>query len=279
MYSQNDSLLLETDNQMNKSFSEIFSVADKYFLQKDYKMAIVEYERCFYNSTSREISYHALKQKALSYKLLGDYSKSALTLERIAVEYEDYYQIALCYYLSNNFAKTIETITKCELYFDTLQDNTLLLKVLALNEVNDYSNAKLTAEELANKVKNTLGKDIKPLIDSLYDNLPKLKSERLATKLAYFPPLAHFYANQYANGLIALGLNAIALGFGVWQIVDKCYLTAYVVGFGALTNTYPGTKASGLQQVKKYNHKKTKQFNDNFKQTLLKRLQNDILSK
>jgi tetratricopeptide (TPR) repeat protein len=279
VYSQNDSLLLETENQTNKSLSEIFSVAGKYFTEQNYKMAIVEYERCFYNSTSREISYHALKQKALSYKLLGDYLESALTLERIAIEYEDYYQIALCYYLSNNFAKTIETITKCELYFDTIQENILLLKVLALNEVNNYKDAQLTAEELANKIESTLGKDIKPLIDSLYSDLPKLKSERIATKLAYFPPLAHFYANQYANGLIALGLNAIALGFGVWQIVDKCYLTAYIVGFGALTNTYPGTKANGVQQVKKYNYKKTRQFNDNFKQTLLQRLQDNILSK
>jgi len=222
-------------------------------------MAIVEYERCFYNSTSSEISHHALKQKALCYKLLGEYYKSALTLERLVGEKEDYYQMALCYYLSNNFSKTIEIAQKYELYFDTIEDNILLLKVLALNEENDYTNAQLSAIYLADRLKNNSNIDIKQLIDSLYSDLPKVKYK------------------DYKSKLITIGLNVALLGFGVWQIVDKCYITAYVIGVGGLTNIYPGTKRYEEYQIKKYNYKITRNFNDNFKKILLQRLQNEAI--
>ena len=247
----------------------IFKKADDLFMQQNYELAAVEYERCFYLSSSKEISYKALQQKAICFKQTGDYSTAAATLERIAEDYGDYYQIALCYYLSDNFQKSKETIEKCRLYFDTLQEDMLLLEILTLNELNDYANAEKTAQELALRLKSSTNKDIMPYIDKLYSDLPKLKSEKTARILSFVPGLAHIYANEWGKGLTAFAINAAALGFGVWQVLDKCYITAYLGGAGLLSITYPGAMKNGVYEVRKYNYRKTLQFNQKFKQELI----------
>ena len=82
--------------------------------------------------------------------------------------------------------------------------------------------------------------DLKPLFDSLYAETPKLKNEKLGQWLAYIPGLAHCYAGYPAYGLAAFALNAAMLGFGVWQVLERCYLTAWIGGAGMLSITYPG---------------------------------------
>lgn len=251
----------------------IFQKADDLFRQQNYELAAAEYERCFYLSPSKEISYKALQQKAMCYKQTGNYEKAAFNLERIADAYEDYYQIALCYYLSNNFSKSLGTIDKCHLFFDSLQEDMLLLKILTLNELNKYEDSQKASEELANRLKNSTDKDIAPQINKLYSDLPKLKSEQTARILSFVPGLAHIYANEWGKGITAFALNAAALGFGVWQVLDKCYLTAYLGGAGLLSVTYPGAMKNGIYTVRKYNYNKTSQFNNNFKQEIISILQ------
>ena len=253
-----------------------FTVADAYFSRKDYESAAAEYERVFYNSDSREISHKALQQKALCRKLSGKYKEAAMTLERMPEDYADYYQIALCYYLSNDFAKSGYTITKCELYYDTLKEDMLLIKILTLNELNDYVNSKIAAEQLAQLLKNKTDVDISPFIDSLYSDLPKFKNEKTAKFLAFIPGFAQIYAGETAKGLAAFTLNAASIGFGIWQFIDRCYLTAYLGGAGMLSVVYPGAVKNGMYEIREYNRKKASQFNMKFRQKLIPTVQYHI---
>ncbi|MGP1515529.1 MAG: hypothetical protein ACTTJH_06170 [Bacteroidales bacterium] len=259
----NDSIVIVKDT------ATVFAVADGYLSCRNYEMAIVEYERCFYGSQSRDVSYKALQQKALCYKLIGQYIKAATTLERVADTYEDYYQIVLCYYLGNDFIKANEMISKTELYFDALKEDMLLLKVLTLNEINEYNKSYNAAIELADKLNGSAKVDIKRFLERMYKKLSKLKSEKTARVLSFVPGLAHIYAGDYVQGISAFTLNFLVLGFGTWQIFESCYVTAYLGGASLLSVTYPGAMQSGMYAVKKLNYKKTSEFNNSFKIGLL----------
>lgn len=252
--------------------SSFCAKADSLFEEKNYRLARVEYERCFYLSSSQEQSYYALKQKSLCYKALKEYSKAADILLRVAERYEDFYQVALCYYLGDDYAKSLEAVAMAEMLSDTIKEDIVLIKLLAQNELQDYDAARLTAKTLNELHVKSGAKDLLPLIDSLYAELPEKKSERLAEILSFIPGLGQIYAGEYLQGFAALGMNAVALGFGVWQIFDKCYITAYVGGVGALSMTYPGAKTSGVYSAKKYNYKQSQKFNRLFKTTLIENL-------
>lgn len=252
--------------------SSFCAKADSLFEEKNYRLACVEYERCFYLTSSQEQSYYALKQKSLCCKALQQYSKAADILLRVAKDYEDFYQISLCYYLGDDYAKSLEVVATAEMLFDTIKEDIVLIKLLAQNELQDYDNAKLTAKTLNTLHVKSVNEDLTPLIDSLYAQLPKKKSERVAEILSFIPGLGQIYAGEYLQGLAALGLNAVALGFGVWQIFDKCYITAYVGGVGGLSMVYPGARTSGVNSVKKYNYRQFQQFNTQFKTILIDNL-------
>ena len=262
-----------TENLSSQTANADLNVADEYFSRKDYALAAAEYERVFYNSDSRDVSHKALQRKAVCYKLSGKYKEAATTLERMPVDYKDYYQISLCHYLNNDFLKAENTITKCELYFDSLKEDMLLIKIMTLNELNDYTNSEITAEQLATMLKNNANIDISSVIDSLYSDLPKFKNEKTAKFLAFIPGLAQIYAGEPVKGLVAFTLNATTIGFGIWQFIDNCYLTAYSVGAGMLSITYPGALRNGMYEVRKYNHRKAAQFNMNFKHKLISTVQ------
>ena len=243
--------------------------ADSLFAAGDYELAAVEYERCVYNAESRQVATDALKGKAESLKRLGRYGRAADAIQRFAASYHDFQQLALCRYLDGDFTAAAFAVDRCEIVHDTLGEDMLLLKMLALNEQALYDSAHAVAAMLVEQHRAATGDDIAHLVDSIYSSTPRLKNERLAWYLSLVPGLGHLYAGECGLGAAAFVMNAAVLAFGVWQVLEGCYVTAYMGGAGLLSVTYPGTMRSAEYYVRKTNHQRTSTFNRGAKDAVM----------
>lgn len=252
--------------------AQSFARADSLFAAGDYELAAVEYERCVYLSESRDATRKALERRAESFKRLGNYGRAADALERYASSYADFQQLALCRYLGNDFSSAAFAVDRCEMLCDTLGEDMLLLKVLALNEQGLYDSARATSRHLVATHLAATGEDISYIIDSIYINRPRLKSETLGWYLSLVPGMGHIYAGEYGLGAAAFLMNAAALAFGVWQVLEGCYFTAYMGGAGLLSITYPGAMRSATHYIRKANYERMSAFNGSCKNSVMNAL-------
>lgn len=245
------------------------ALADSLMAAGDYDLAVVEYERCVYQAQSRQIKTYALRRKAECFKLLGNYTRAGDALERCAENYTDFVQLSLCRYLAGFYESAAFAANRCEMLCDTVGEDIYLIWMLALNEMSLYDSAHSVAITLAAKHLSATGVDISPIVDSLYSNTPQLKNERLAWYLSLLPGLGHAYAGEYGLGVAAFAMNAALLTFGVWQVFEGCYVTAYMGGAGLLSVTYPGAMRNAEYCVRKYNYKQTSAFNTAIRQVVM----------
>ncbi len=241
--------------------AQSFAVADSLMAAGDYALAAVEYERCVYLSESREATRTALERKAECFKKAGNYRKAADITERYVSRYADFRQLALCRFLDNDFISAAFAVDRCEMVCDTLGEDMLLMKMLALNGQALYDSAHAVGMLLADRHRELTGSDMAPMIDSLYSKTPRLKKESLGWLLSLVPGLGHAYAGEYGLAAVAFLMNAAALGFGVWQVYEGCYITAWLGGAGLLSVTYPGAMRSAEYGVRKANYECTSTFN------------------
>lgn len=253
--------------------AQSFARADSLMAAGEYEWAAVEYERCVYLAESREATRTALERKAECFKRAGNYRRAGDALERYASSYADFQQLALCRYLDGDFTSAAFAVDRCEMIHDTLGEDMLLIRMLALNEQGLYDSARDAGRELAAKHLAATGVDVHPMLDSVYGRVPRLKSERLGWYLSFIPGLGHAYAGEYGLGAAAFVMNAAALGFGVWQAFEGCWLTAWLGGAGLLSATFPGAMHSAEHYVRKYNHEHTTAFNRSFKSTVMDALE------
>lgn len=244
-------------------------IADSLYGAGEYEAAAVEYERCYYLATSRADKHSALVHKAQCYKQTGNFGKAATTIKRYATTYADNLQLALCHFLNSDFGDAASAIATCEAMSDSISNDLLLIKVLTLNELSLYDSAYRVALCLAARKEKSTGHDMSLLVDSLYAEKPKLKSEQLAQYLSFLPGLGHIYANQWGLGAIDFAINAALISFGIWQVYERCYLTAWIGGAGLFSATYRGSMRSATQYVRKYNYQRCTAFNKSTRQTLL----------
>lgn len=258
------------------AYSQQFVLAEEYLAKEDFDNALFEYERVFYYSQDSFVQKQALKRKAHIYKIKEDYKQSAYTLQRIplynmSLEEKDslYYQILLCYYLSDEFDLAYQAMLSMDL---DLQENPskdlLLVEILNLNEAKDYIRAYDKVLKYENKVSYLNERD-KYLLDSLYTNLPKQKSEKKAKHLSFVPGLGHMYSGYWFEGITAFVINAGVLTFGIYQAWYKDYFTAWIGGAGILAATYTGQQKRAVYLARKHNYLKTKDFNLRIKNILL----------
>ena len=245
------------------------ALADSLFAAGDYELAAVEYERCAYKAETRQTSIDALRRKAECFKRQARYGLAGDALQRCLTDYADYQQLALCRYLDGDFEDASFAVDRCEIVYDTLSEDMLLIKMMALNELALYDSARVVACHLATQHRAVAGVDIAPLVDSLYSSLPRLKNERLAWYLSLVPGLGHLYAGEYGLGAVAFAMNAALLAFGVWQVLEGCYITAYMGGAGLLSVTYPGSMRNAEYCVRRYNYKNTTAFNRGVKDAVM----------
>lgn len=243
--------------------------ADSLMQAGRYEMAAIEYERCHYLATTAEASQTALHRKAECYKLLQRFDLVATTLKRCAESYDDLLHLTLSLYLSGQFAQAVETAESAALQYDTTAADLLLLQTLALNEMGQYDAAHAVALRMAATLPPERGDTLRDVIEQCYAQPPKLKSEDNARWLSLIPGLGHLYAGYPLEAVAAFTINAAALGFGVWQVFERCYITAYIGGAGLLSATYPGAMRSATIHAKKTNERRTAQFNQQCRERLV----------
>ena len=252
--------------------AQSFAKADSLFANGSYEQAAVEYERCVYLSESRQATRTALERKAECFKRLGNYRRAADVMNRYANKYAELQQLALCRYLDGSFSDAAFVVDRCEMICDTLGEDMLLLKMLALNEQGLYDSARTVSRQLVAHHLAATGEDISFIIDSIYNKKPHLKSEKLGWYLSLVPGLGHVYAGEYGLGAVAFLMNAACLGFGVWQVFEGCYITAYLGGAGLLSVTYPGAMRSATYYIEKANYERMSAFNEGCKQSVMNAL-------
>ena len=243
---------------------QTFDRADSLRDAGHYRLAAVEYERCAYGAADRASRCEALRRKAQCLKADGQYVRAAETIGRYAGGYEDHCQQALCLLLGGRPAEAGQLLDQAALLDGRKGRELLLLKTLSLNEQGLYDSARATALQLV-----SLLKEEPSAVDSAYSEMPHMKSERVAWGLSLVPGLGHLYAGDYVQGAVAFGLNAALLGFGVWQVLEKCYLTAYLGGAGLLSITYPGTMRSAEQTVREENARRRADYNGQLREWLV----------
>lgn len=244
--------------------------ADSLRLAGDLERAAIEYERCHYLATTAEESRMALHCKAECYKQMQHFEKAATTLKRCAENYNDHLQLTLCLYLSGQFEQAVATAENTRLMFDTVTTDLLLLQTLALNELNRYDSAHAVALRMVATLPPEKADSLRTLVESCYQHAPTLKNENTARWLSLVPGLGHLYAGYPLEGAAAFFINAAALGFGIWQVFERCYITAYIGGAGLLSATYPGVMRSAEIHARKTNQRRTAQFNQQCRQQLIK---------
>ena len=238
--------------------AQSFSTADSLFAARDYERAAVEYERCVFLSETRATTHDALLRKAQCYKQVGCYDRAAATLERCARDNNDYAQLALCHYLAADFARAVAAVEDYRMLADTIDENVLLIQILALNELGRYDSALAIAQSFMGH-----------RLDSCYAARPHLKNEKTAWYLSLLPGLGHVYAGQVGLGIASFTMNAAVLGFAVWQVLEHCWLTAWLGGAGLLSATWPGSMRSAEYYVRKYNYSRSSQYNAELRSKIL----------
>ncbi len=248
---------------------QVFREADSLREAGNLALAAVEYERCAYQADSRDDFRQALQRKAQCYQALARYDRAAATVARYASCYEDYYRQMFYLYLDGKFQETAELAERTEMLYGHAGEDILLLRMLSLNELTLYDSAHVVALRLASLHAAEGHGDITDLIDSFYARTPRLKSENMAWWLSFCPGMGLAYAGEWWLGTVAFAINAAALGFGVWQVFEHCYVTAYMGGAGLLSATFPGQMHSAEYYVRKNNYRRSSAFNKSFKQRVI----------
>ncbi len=237
-----------------------FRRADSLLAVGKYALAAVEYERCHFQATSHDVSHQALRKKSECYKKLQRYDLAAQAMKRCRENYSDYLELVTLLYLADDFEHAAEESQNAELMFDTIGADMLLLWTLSLNEQQYYDSARRVCHRIAKLYDNSAA--INDSIDAIYSDTPRLKSKSLAHWLSIFPGLGHLYAGYPLVATIACVSSAAPIGFGVWQLTEHYYLTAYLVGAGLLNSTYFGTMQSATDHAKRTNHRRAAKFNE-----------------
>ena len=190
-----------------------------------------------------------------------------------------YYECALNLYLSKYFNDAETYCLKiASLPLTNKQTvNAFLLHGLILNEKNDYFQANYKFTDFVNQSDFSLAKkdSLKKIISESYkkENYPKLKSLKKARRLSKLIPGAGlFYAGKPSKALTNITLQLVAAGYTGINIYLGNYITAATAGVHLMRLFYTGGVNQLNEVVPSQNYKRSRKFNDNFKNTFIKEL-------
>lgn len=246
-------------------------VADSLYAKEQYFEAGIFCERVLFEQQDEVVTARAILLEAACYKKQGQFDKAARfiaanqsrsvsdSLQKIL-----YTELATCYYLAGDFDNCIAAADRSAiLYGNTCGTRWMnLLKLLSLNEQQRWQEA--TALYRQQVPGDTL--------TDFYAHIPHLKSESKASWLATFIPGAgHFYAGKTWEGIASIVLQGAGVYYGIISWLDKYYVSAWLVGGGIAGSFHLGGVKRAAELVKMYNRKKTYEFNEKVKQSVMSR--------
>ena len=271
------------------SKAQLFSIkkADSLFENKAYSLAATEYERCYFFIKNDTVRFNMVLKRANCFKAKGEYFEAYKNLFRLlnnnllsdSSRVNLYYECALNLYLSKYFNDAETYCLKiASLPLTNKQTvNAFLLHGLILNEKNDYFQANYKFTDFVNQSDFSLAKkdSLKKIISESYkkENYPKLKSLKKARRLSKLIPGAGlFYAGKPSKALTNITLQLVAAGYTGINIYLGNYITAATAGVHLMRLFYTGGVNQLNEVVPSQNYKRSRKFNDNFKNTFIKEL-------
>ncbi len=254
--------------------STSLKVADSLWKNKNYFEASVWYERCIYEAESDAIINAAIagKLKCLKASNLYDQALEFMVASNALNNDESFkteliYQQILCSYLSAKFENAIALSTQFEERFTDpkMISKINLLKLLSYNELNRWKEADSIYAQI------NLQTNPSEKVKQLYNNIPHLKSEKKAKALSTFlPGSGLFYAGKPWEGVLNILLEIGSVTFAVKAFLSEYYLSSWLIGGGLATSFYYGGERRAETLVKKYNLRKSIQYNEQLKAALVK---------
>ena len=256
--------------------------ADSLFHKGEYRDAAIEYDRIVYTSASSEISARAILGKVECLKQTGQYPLAKTILTGIPVNnlpdsllFRIHYQAALCGYLAGEFGfaenemKLLENADQ----FESENEEILILKILISNELHKYEQAYELCISFVNR--QQVNQNIKDSNKRIFYNLykkskrPKIVNPEKASILStILPGLGQCYSRFPIEGVQSFTLNLLSLSGLVYGILDKYYITGYIIGASLLQKFYYGGQARANYLARKHNYEVSKKFNSNIRETI-----------
>ena len=259
--------------------------ADSLFAAKQYQEASLEFEKAIFSCGNDTMKGFYIFKKSLCQKFSGNYNAEIKTLSRIDLSIctdsficAVYYENALANYVLTNFKRSNELLERVHSLPVTTKDYkaSLLLHGFVLNELNNYTEAKIKFTEFyMNSVNNNSQKGLS-LIDSFYSKkqIPKLKSLKKAKRLSLIlPGSGLFYAKKPGRAITNITLLLAAAAYTGYNVFITNYYTAATSGFYFMRYFYTGGVNQLNDEIPKYTYKKTRRFNDAVKHTLISHIQ------
>ena len=270
-------------NAQNNS-NNLFHTADSLFELGQFKNAYIEYERISYQSNDNVLKAFTHLRQANSLKQINEFQKAQRNLERVSfhglndsLHYAIRCETALCAYLASNFKDAESQFIQIKYYLKNTDyaNKTTLLEVLTYNELQKWDTARFIAQNYIKSLNYSSSSvdSLSDIISNLYGKkeIPKIKSVDKARLMSTFlPGLGQMYAGYPLEAAFNLGLHLASLSVGVAAIYYKYYLTGYFCGFALLQKFYFGGTTRTAYLVEKKNFQKTRKFNDNVKQNLMR---------
>jgi len=221
--------------------------------QKEYGLAAVLYEKQIFELSQRALAEDSLRRtynlllrkKIQAQKSQRTFEDAWQTAQRFDLSEPDKeltfgmrYETVLCGYLAQRYNETYGQLQQAKFY---TQDSLLIeplqvLEILTLNELERWTESKEIFRQYAAR------KALNIEVDELYKFLKKKpKNAEKAQLLSFFMPgLGQVYAGYTKEGIISLGLQAIALGFGVYHVWHRYYFIGFFTGAGMFQTFYFG---------------------------------------
>jgi hypothetical protein len=271
------------------SKAQLFSVkrADSLFESKAYSLAATEYERCYFFIKNDTARFNLVTKRANCFKANGEFFEAYKNLFRLlnndllndSSRASLWYECALNLYLSNYFNDAENYCLKIAGLPITNKHtvNANLLYGFILNEKNDYFQANYKFMDFIDQSNFETAKkeNLKKLVSSTYkkENYPKLKSLRKARRLSkVLPGGGLFYAGKPGKALTNITLQLMAVGYTGLNVYLGNYITSATAGIYLIRLFYTGGVNQLNEVVPLQNYKRSRKFNDNFKNTFITEL-------
>lgn len=272
---------------LTKSEGQVFQKADSLSGLRQYAFAALEYERIIFENTEfsdsavslisiQNTKNEALIRKVFCQKATGNFWEASQTTKRFdftnladSVQFRFRFENVLCCYLSKQFEETYSQIqqTKYLIKDTTITKDIDFLAILSLTELGRYQEAKKLYFQYVSKHKF---EDNTAQVFSFVDN-PKFRKIQKAKALATFlPGTGMIYAGNVREGITSLGLQIIALSYGIYGFTEGYYLSGFLTGFGLFQAFYFGGIRRTEMLVDKKNESLKRQYSNQVKNMLLK---------
>jgi tetratricopeptide (TPR) repeat protein len=250
-------------------------------MNNDMYDAIYYFNKAYYLSDEKNKKAELLLKSNECYKTLGLYEEAILSLKQIfplglsdTLQFNIKLQLAILNYLKSDFTESLSQLEQIEQYTksENLKNEVLPIKVMVLNELENYDEAKKTMLKwIVNTAPKELNDSLTEVVNKLYSdkNIPHFKNTKTAKTLSYiFPGLGQLYAGYPLGFLASLTLTSAALGYGVYNFITQHYFTTFTFNNGLFQAFYIGGARRAEFLANKKNNKLKSNFNNSIKDYL-----------